>query len=220
MGATPAMPKGFMRTINGLSFRQYSPQTPGLHPLFLLLHGWTGDADSMWVFTSRLPKNAIFVAPRGLYPTPGGGYGWYIHKKEAFPWVDDFQDAMEALLGLVNKENFAHADMTAIHVVGFSQGAALAYALALQYPSKIAKLAGLSGFMPEGAAALARNRPLIGKQVFIAHGAQDDLVPVEKARQAVEIMEQAGAQVSYCEDDVGHKLSANCFRGLEDFFAE
>ena len=34
------------------------------------------------------------------------------------------------------------------------------------------------------------------------------------------LLEQAGAQVTYCEADVGHKVSADCLRGLENFFKD
>jgi hypothetical protein len=34
----------------------------------------------------------------------------------------------------------------------------------------------------------------------------------------VALLEKAGATVTYCEEDVGHKLSAGCFRGLESYF--
>jgi hypothetical protein len=33
------------------------------------------------------------------------------------------------------------------------------------------------------------------------------------------LLELGGASVIYCEDDVGHKLSSSCFRGMETFFA-
>ena len=102
--------------------------------------------------------------------------------------------------------------------VGFSQGAALAYTFALLYPEGVSSLAGLSGFLPDGALTLAKGQPLKRKPIFLAHGTQDELVPVKRARQAVKLLEQAGAQVTYCEDDVGHKLSVSCFRGLESFF--
>jgi len=47
----------------------------------------------------------------------------------------------------------------------------------------------------------------------VAHGTQDQLVPIDRARTSIELLEQAGAQVTYCEDEVGHKLSANaCVR--------
>jgi hypothetical protein len=44
-------------------------------------------------------------------------------------------------------------------------------------------------------------------------------VPVEKARWSVELMQRAGSDVTYCEQQAGHKLSVSCFRALESFFA-
>lgn len=206
--------------IDGWVIRMRKPRTEGPFPLILMLHGWTGDENAMWVFASRLPDKELLVAPRGLYNTPLGGYGWHEHKTKYWPWVDDFQPAIDALLAVLTPGNFPDADLSQIRLVGFSQGAACGYALSLQNPSNIGMVAGLSGFLPEGASALSRNKPLIGKKVFIAHGTQDELVPVGKARLAVDVLQQAGASVSYCEDEVGHKLSANCFRGLENFFSQ
>jgi predicted esterase len=79
-------------------------------------------------------------------------------------------------------------------------------------------MAGLAGFLPKNAVLLINEKPLLNKRIFIAHGRLDERVPVEKAREAVEILTQAGAQLSYCEEDVGHKLSASCFRSMEFFF--
>jgi phospholipase/carboxylesterase len=59
---------------------------------------------------------------------------------------------------------------------------------------------------------------LKGKPVFVAHGTRDETVTIESARASIEILEQAGAQVTFCEDDVGHKVSAGCLRALKDFF--
>jgi len=207
------------RTIGDWVLRQRVPPGPPPYALILLLHGWTGDENAMWVFASRMPKDALLVALRGIYETPLGGYGWHPHRARGWPWVDEFQPAVEGLVDLLAPENFPEADPSSIRLVGFSQGAALCYAWAMQHPQKIKSLAGLSGFLPEGAEALARNRPLLGKTVFVAHGTQDELVPVVRARQAAQVLEQAGALVTYCEDDVGHKLSSNCFRGLQEFFS-
>jgi len=56
--------------------------------------------------------------------------------------------------------------------------------------------------------------------IFISLGTLYSLVPVERARQAASVLQLAGASVSYCEEEVGHKLSASCFRGLENYFSE
>jgi phospholipase/carboxylesterase len=118
----------------------------------------------------------------------------------------------------VSGPNFPNADTSRLHLVGFSQGAALAYTMAILHPERITSLAVLSGFMPDGASSWLDTGRLQGMPVFAAHGTQDDLVPVERARKSVEMLEKAGASVTYCEDDVGHKLSVKCFRGLEAFY--
>lgn len=205
--------------INGWTIGVRRPLTPGPNPVLLMLHGWTGDENSMAVFLPRLPKNALLIAPRGLYPTPLGGYGWHAFKKDYWPWVDDFSSAIDAVLTLLTQDNFPEGDFSRLNLIGFSQGAACSYALSLEHPWLVSTIAGLSGFLPEGASALARNKPLLGKRVFIAHGTQDKLVPVDRARQSASILQEAGADVTYCEDEVGHKLSANCFRGLEAFLS-
>jgi predicted esterase len=46
------------------------------------------------------------------------------------------------------------------------------------------------------------------------------MVTIDRARASIELLEQAGAQVTYCEDEVGHKLSANCLRALENYLQD
>lgn len=200
------------------------PDGEGPHPVILMLHGWTGDENAMWIFNSRLPKDALLIAPRGLYGTPLGGYGWHTYQNGVWPIVEDFRPSVNALIELLTPEYFMNLDIdisrfSSTHIVGFSQGAALAFSLALMHPERVISIAGLSGFLPEGSSSFITHEPLIGKKVFLAHGTTDKLVPVERARNAVDLLRTAGAEVTYCEDDVGHKLSASCFRGMESFFA-
>jgi phospholipase/carboxylesterase len=115
-------------------------------------------------------------------------------------------------------ENFPGAVVQQIDIMGFSQGAALVYALAFLYPQRVSKLAGLAGFLPDGCEALARNQPMKGKQIFVAHGSLDELVPVAKGRACVTVLKSAGGEVLYCEDEVGHKLSKGCFGEMKKFF--
>lgn len=188
------------------------------YPVLLMLHGWTGDENAMWVFESRLPKYHLMIAPRGLFPTPWDGYGWHKHKSSAWPYVEDFKPAIEKLLRLLTEKNFPDGDFTKLSIVGFSQGAALGYTFALLYPERVTALAGLSGFLPKEILPIIRGHPLNSMPVFVTHGTKDQLVPVERARKSVELLEEAGGDVAYCEDDVGHKLSADCFQALEHFF--
>ncbi len=204
------------------------PEGSRPHPALLLVHGWTGDENVMWIFTSHLSPRYLILSPRGLYPTADGGYGWEPRLQRGWPTVEEFQPSVDALLAMLDSlktKEYGQAfrgielDFSRLNIMGFSQGAALAYTLALLYPERVGRLAGLSGFLPENADGLMDTKPLLDKPVFIAHGQRDERVPVEKARKAARLFKDAGADVTYCEEDVGHKLALSCFHAMEEFFS-
>lgn len=208
-------------SIDNWVMRIQRPAGNGPYPVLLMLHGWTGDENSMWIFANRLPKDVLLIAPRGIYLSKStGGYSWYAERTKPWPLINDFSEATEKLYNTLREQNFPEGDFAKIHLVGFSQGAALAYTMTIMHPERVASLAGLAGFLPDNSSAWLENAKLQGLSVFIAHGTVDNLVPVERARESVELLEEAGASVTYCEDQVGHKLSAKCFRGLEAFYAK
>jgi phospholipase/carboxylesterase len=193
------------------------PPGEGPHPVVGMMHGWKGDETSMWVFANRLPPQFLLLAPRGLYPARNGGFGWQAGVGSEQPSLADFQPAVAELANLFDAAHFTRADFDRLYLLGFSQGAALSYTFAMRLPERVKGVAGLAGFVPDDAKTLVVKRPLRGKEVFAAHGRLDEIVPVERARRGVALLEEAGAKVTFCEDEVGHKLSLNCFRGLEAF---
>ncbi len=210
-------------TYNGWTMRvRHAAQEPAR--FMLLLHGWTGDENSMWVFARKLPADMWIAAPRGPHAAKEGGYSWRALRSVqdsdwGLPTLLDLKPAADSLIRLVDDVSASiDVDATQFDVAGFSQGGALTNLLALLYPQRIRRAAVLAGFMPGGVDDLLARHVLAGKQFFVAHGTQDNLVPVERARQSIELLEQAGAQVTFCEAEVGHKVSADCLRGLETFF--
>ena len=200
---------------------RFHPATGVPSRLLLLLHGWTGDENSMWVFTRKLPAQVAILAPRGVYIAPEGGYTWRESQpgKKGFPGVEEFRQSAEALVRFVDEWSSSSGVIAdQFDLIGFSQGASLTYSLALLHPERIRAMAALSGFMPPGAKELLLKRPLAGKPIFVAHGRQDNMVPVELARKAVALLEGSGARVTYFESDGGHKVSLDCYPGLEEIF--
>ena len=52
-----------LETFDGWTLRVRASDSPNPR-LLLLLHGWTGDENSMWVFARGLSPNYWIVAPR------------------------------------------------------------------------------------------------------------------------------------------------------------
>jgi phospholipase/carboxylesterase len=189
----------------------------------LLIHGLTGDENSMWVFARNLSAQYWMIAPRAPHASQmeQGGYSWRPPAGEAEdrPSLEQLRASAEALIRLVDEyAGSVGLDAGVFDVMGFSQGAAMSGSLAFLYPERIRKVGILAGFVPAGLEELVTQRPLDGKPFFVAHGTKDEMVTIERARASIEILEQAGAKVTYCEDEVGHKVSATCLRALKDFF--
>ena len=205
-----------------LRVRESSDPSPRL---MLLIHGLTGDENSMWVFARNLSSAYWMVAPRAPYASQmqQGGYSWRTRDSDAEdrPSLEQLRSSAEALIHLAD----AYADSVGLKadvfdVMGFSQGAAMSSLLAFLYPERIRRVGILAGFVPGGLDVLVTQRPLEGKPFFVAHGTKDETVPIERARASIETLEQAGARVTFCEDEVGHKVSAGCLRALKDFFTD
>jgi len=192
--------------------------------LLLMVHGWTGDENSMWVFARDLPPENWIVAPRAPHATELGGYSWRRHDvatTQGRPSLELLRPSIEALIRLVDEYTASVGlDAAPFDVVGFSQGAAMANLLVMLYPDRVRRVGVLAGFVPSGAEALVQGRPLAGKKVFVAHGTLDTMVPVDRARTSIDLLEQAGAEVAYCEEEVGHKVSIGCLRALRSYLAE
>lgn len=196
------------------------------HPspsLLLMIHGFTGDENSMWVFARDLPTHYWIIAPRAPYTTSPSGYSWRTPQfgTEERSSLEQLRPAAEALIKLIDAYQLsAGIEASVFDVMGFSQGAAMSNLLTFLYPQRIRKTGILAGFVPSGLEDLAVQRPLEGKPFFVAHGTKDETVPVDHARTSIEILEQAGARVTYCEDEVGHKVSLNCLHALRSFLAD
>lgn len=196
------------------------------HPsprLMLLIHGFTGDENSMWVFARDLPSHYWIVAPRAPHGSKPSGYSWRPPQFENMDGLslDLLRSSAEALIRLVDEySSSAGFDARVFDVMGFSQGGAMSSLLAFLYPQRIRKTGILAGFVPSGLEELVSQRPLKDKPFFVAHGTKDEMVSIDRARASIAILEEAGANVTYCEDEVGHKLSITCLRALKNFFAD
>ncbi|NIO40146.1 MAG: hypothetical protein GTO41_08095, partial [Burkholderiales bacterium] len=169
----------------------------------------------------RVPREFRVIALRGLYTTPRGGFSWVPRDKQGRARLEDFEPALEALMTLIAAyPDLPSGGMDSVHVMGFSQGAALAYVAALRQPHRLRSVAGLAGFLPAGSDTLAEKPELRGLPFFIAHGTRDTTVPIAAAYHAVNFFRNLEAAVTFCEANTGHKLDADCARALAHFYRD
>ena len=189
--------------------------------ILVMLHGWQGDENSMWIFARNFPTDCWIVAPQAPHVSREKGYSWRAPDSGKWPSVESLRASADGLIRLLDAWAAANGvDATLLDVAGFSQGAALVFELGLLYPARLRKMAVLAGFAPDGAEQVLVPGQLAGKTIFVAHGTKDEMVPIEQARRTIQLLELAGAQVRYCESEIGHKLSAECLKELERYLKD
>ncbi len=190
-------------------------------PVFLLLHGWTGNEKVMEPFTHALP-DGLWVLFRAPFPAPSQGYSWLPELPQGGSRLPHYQPALQHLRTWLDELRglFPRADWSRKHWIGFSQGGGTILAWGLHYPQEVRSLSVLAGFLPKGGEALLERQPLLGVPVFIAHGTEDGLIPINRARGMAAALEESGARVTYCEESVGHKVGAGCLRRWKQFWKE
>jgi phospholipase/carboxylesterase len=199
---------------DGVLFYRWQAATEPEDPPVVLLHGRTGDESVMWVVAEALPSAGLMIAPRGLFPSPDGGFSWSEPAPHRKPTFEELTPAVTALGVLVDKlELEGSLDRSRLILVGFSQGAALAFAAARDGRIRPKGIVALAGLLPEGDVTHLRQVP-----IFWGHGTRDKLVPIEEARFGAGRLRRAGAVVHFCEADVDHRVGVECMRGLKQWW--
>lgn len=204
-----------------LPHRVLQPETAGLHPTVVMLHGRLGTEDVMWIFQQTLPEDWLIVAPRGNVQEENGRFSWHHPQQDEWPTVTAFATAVNDLTKFIlTLPGLYNADLARLYLMGFSQGAAVSFATAIHQPELIKGIASLVGFMPRGAETAVETARLADLPVFMAAGTKDERIPLAIAQESAKAVRAAGAFLEYREYDTGHKLNGAGMSKLKQWWVE
>ena len=193
------------------------------NPLLLLLHGYGSNEEDLFSFATELPEDYYVLSARAPYDLQPYGHAWYAINFDADQnkFSDDSQ-AIESrdLIARFIDELLLELPIDAADVtlIGFSQGTILSYSVALSYPEKIKRVVALSGYLNENILASGyENKDFKNLKMFVSHGTQYQVIPVDWARKAPEELKKLGIAVTYKEYPIGHGVSPQNFYDLKNW---
>lgn len=179
------------------------------HPTLVMLHGRGADEEDLLGLSSYLDNRLLIVSARAPFAFPyGGGFTWYDMKEVGTPDAAMFKESYEKLSVFVDDILGAYSgDPSQVFLLGFSMGTVMSYALSLTLPEKFSGVVANSGHVPEGTYLSFRWDALSATDFFVAHGLHDPVIPVQFGRRAKELLETAGAPLTYREYPMGHQIN-------------
>ncbi|MFN0157221.1 MAG: alpha/beta hydrolase [Bacteroidota bacterium] len=201
-----------MKTIqSSLHHRVIPPRNSALekHPTIIMLHGRGADEEDLPGLADYLDDRMLVISPRAPYPFSfGGGYMWYEFNGVGSPDPTMFRTSHDKLQTFVSDCLAQYPiDPKRLYLLGFSMGTVMSHALALTQPELFRGVIANSGYVAEGTMLTYHWDKLGHMDVFVAHGTQDPVIPIQFGRRTHELYAGSLARLTYNEYPIGHQIS-------------
>ncbi|PID74406.1 MAG: carboxylesterase [Desulfobacterales bacterium] len=182
------------------------------------LHGLGADGNDFLPILDelQLPEN---ISLRFIFPhapqipiTINGGFtmpAWYDILEMSLQRKIDTEGllrSVQAIRLFIDRENARGIASENIALIGFSQGGAVAYHLALADERSFAGLLALSTYFATAAHIPCRREDQSSLPIEIHHGEFDSIVPIELAFEAIRLLSERGYQPTFREYPMEHAI--------------
>ena len=196
--------------VSSLLYKTAPPPTGSKepYPTLILLHGRGSHEDDLLGLVPYLDPRLFAVAPRAPFDFPYGGFTWYDLRETGSPDQTMFSDSYSRLVGFLDDVRAKYPiDPARLFLFGFSMGSVMSLAVALTRPADIAGVIAHSGYIPEASELEFRWRDLGSTSFFIAHGTEDQVIPIRFGRRARELLAATPAPLTYREYPAAHAVT-------------
>jgi phospholipase/carboxylesterase len=214
---------------NGLSYTTIEPddyQPGGDYPVVIMIHGYASSMQEIARLAPRISRDGyIYACPNApiSFQVRSGriAYGW------SSPGSSPEQVEREEVSAAESLEPFFtdvferyQVRPQQVLLMGFSQGGSLSLRCGLPRPEIFAGLASLSGYLPE-AGALRERLPVWRNQpIFVAHGINDQYIPLDDARAVRAFLESQEYSPTYKEYPMRHEIAQLVLDDLEPWIKQ
>lgn len=186
------------------------------YPLVVLFHQHGGSDEQVLRLAPRISRrNCIYLSLQGPVPlnlTDDDGlpaYGW------GEPGEYDAHLGEYLLKAVEQTRREFHIHSERVYLAGVAEGAGVAYRMALRMPGKFAGVVSINGTLPRPAEGpLFHDDEVKDLRVLIAHGAANEVVPLEMARRDFLALYGAGADVLLSTYPCTHVIHPNMLRDV------
>jgi phospholipase/carboxylesterase len=191
----------------------------------VLLHGRGVDERDLHPLLDEFDpdRKLVGITPGAPYThIPPGGRHWYVIEQVGQPDEPSFVASLQLTSRIVDDQlRAAGVPWNRTVLGGFSQGAAVSYAVAFgDGRPQPAGVLGMSGFVPTVRGWRIDMRAKRGMPAYVTHGAFDPVIPVGFGRRTKDLMEASGIRVIFRETRVQHSIDPRLIPEIRTWISE
>ena len=205
--------------LNSLPVRTFLPngyEPKYAYPLIVFFHQQGGSDEQVLRLAPTISRrNALYLSLRGSVPLDRHdedglpAYGWGDTNEHDEQLADYLMKSVEQ----TRREFHIHSER--VYLAGVAEGASVAYRMALRMPQRFAGVISINGTLPRPESGpLFRDDEVKDLRVLIAHGAANEVVPLEMARRDFLALYGAGADVLLSTYPCTHTVHPNMLRDV------
>jgi phospholipase/carboxylesterase len=183
-------------------------------PLFLTFHGTGGHENQFHGFAESLMPGAHVTSPRGDV-SEFGALRYFKRTGEGVYDMDDLAARTEAMAAFIRNEK-AETGASRVIGLGYSNGANILAAVALQHPDLVDDLVLMHPLIPWSPAPQAG---LQDRRVLITAGERDPICPAPLTKALEKYLTDQGAKVTTHWHPGGHEIVDSEIRAIQSFLS-
>jgi phospholipase/carboxylesterase len=186
-----------------------SPKAVSVFPTILALHGRGSNETDLLGLADYLPKNFLWICPRGPFELGPDSYEWFQLMQVGKPDPTRLANTLHTIDKFIDEIIAKYpVDKNKLYLMGFSQGSIVSMSYALTKPQRVAGVIAQSGYIPDKSGLQIDEAGVKGKPFLLTHGVQDPILPVDWARRSHDTLQKLEANLEYHEFNMGHNMIA------------
>jgi len=169
------------------------------------IHGWKGNMESFIPLTkNNLFKAYDWILPEAPYSVDqiNTSRSWS-YQNDSGDW--EINEPKILLMNFFEEVVFKKYKSTDVYVIGFSQGALVCYEYICRINKELGGIFPIAGFVRNKKKILAKEQ--INTPIIIGHGLQDEVVTIDKSKEAYSLLKKEKANVKFYKYTGKHRFT-------------
>jgi len=179
-----------------------------VYPTIIALHGRGSNEQDLISLAPFLPKEFLWICPRGTFSLGPDSYEWFQITQIGKPDPTRLANALQTIDTFIDEIIASYpVDKNKLYLLGFSQGSIVSISYTLTKPQRVAGVVAQSGYIPHESGLQIDEANITGKPFILTHGIQDPLLPIDRARRSRDTLQKLEVRLEYCEFNMGHQVT-------------